>query len=147
MQRSRVYQPLFKALGVSYHTPSDMEREYVDRWMYQYGFSLELILEAARRTFQKTGRPNFKYMDRILDSWAQENVRTMEDVALSDEAYNQNRFGMGAMGGSSAGYAMNGRNTPQRKGSYFASSGNPYYDYATYQRLAKEIEEEDDEEE
>lgn len=134
--RYRVYLPIFKALGVPYHNPSDMEAEYVDRWLYQYGFGLDIIVEAARRTFQKTGKPNFKYMEGILSPWYQQHVRSLDDVASLDDAYQKARLDVKAAAGS--GMSAN------RKGSYFVASNTPYYDYATYERLAKEVDEEDE---
>lgn len=132
--RFKVYLPIFKALGVAYHTPSDVETEAVDRWLYQYNLSMDLILEAARRTFQKTGKPSFKYMEGILYPWYQQNVHTLDDVAALDDAYMKSRNTGTMAGGMSSG----------RKGSYFVASKMPYYDYATYERLARPAPEEED---
>ena len=113
---------------MNYHTPNDVEQEYFDRWIYQYGFSLDIILEAARRTFQKTGKASFKYMEGILNPWYQQGVRNLSDIAALDQAFLGTKV--------SSGMSTN------RKGSYFARSTTPYYDYETYERLAKPAPEE-----
>jgi DnaD/phage-associated family protein len=126
--RFKLYLPVYKALGMNYHTPNDVEQEYFDRWIYQYGFSLDIILEAARRTFQKTGKASFKYMEGILNPWYQQGVRNLSDIASLDQAFLGTKV--------SSGMSTN------RKGSYFARSTTPYYDYETYERLAKPAPEE-----
>lgn len=90
-QRFDIYRPLYKALGTSFHAPSEKESECVERWLYQYELPMELILEAARRTFAQIGKPNFNYMEGILKPWYQQGVKTLEDVAALDEAYQSRR--------------------------------------------------------
>ncbi|MCI8633799.1 MAG: DnaD domain protein [Lachnospiraceae bacterium] len=87
VKRFDLYRPIMKALGISERRPTEQEIEMMDRWLYQYGHSLELITEAAARTMRKTGKPSFKYMESILKSWSENQIRTLEDVNRSDEAF------------------------------------------------------------
>lgn len=132
-----IYTPLYKALGTAYHRPTRFETECVDRWTNDYHMSAELILEAARRTLDSTGKPSFKYMDSILKKWYASQVTDMAGVQRQDEEYERQKAA---------------RNTPSnpsyqtRKGAFFAGNGQNYYDYETYQRLSYEEDQEPEEE-
>ena len=80
------YQVL-KALGINNHDPLPLEVDFVDRWMKEYGFTIDIILEACNRTILRTHKPDFKYTDRILESWHKKGIHTPADIAKQDEKY------------------------------------------------------------
>lgn len=73
------YQVL-KALGINNHDPLPTEVTYVNRWMKEYGFSIDIILEACNRTIMQIHKPKFEYVDGILKAWKNAGVRHLADV-------------------------------------------------------------------
>lgn len=88
---NKTYFGILKALGVTNRNPIPSEIRTMDRWLKEYGFSLELVLEACTRTVKATGKPSFQYADGILSSWNKKQVRTMEDVRALDLQHLQNQ--------------------------------------------------------
>ena len=87
----KTYFQILKALGVSNRNPVPSEIQSMDRWLGEYGFDLELVLEACARTVKATGKPSFQYTDGILSSWKKKGVRTMTDVQALDLEHLQNQ--------------------------------------------------------
>lgn len=85
---SQHYQ-IFKFFGIRSHDPVPAEIQLMDKWLKDYGFSSEIIEEAARRTLEKTGNPSLPYADRILSDWAKEKVHRMDDILKLDEVHRQ----------------------------------------------------------
>jgi len=73
------YQVL-KALGINNHDPLPMEVKYVERWMKEFGFTIDIILEACNRTIMQIHKPKFEYVDGILKAWNNAGVRHLSDV-------------------------------------------------------------------
>lgn len=86
---NRVYHTVAQEFGISGRNLTPPERDYLEKWSGNMGFSEELIGEACRRTILKTGRPSFQYADSILKSWHAAGVATMDAVAKSDAAHKQ----------------------------------------------------------
>lgn len=83
------YQVL-KALGINNHDPLPTEIAYVDRWMKEYGFTIDIILEACNRTMMQIHKPKFEYVDGILKAWKNAGVHHLADVErLSTEHKNR----------------------------------------------------------
>ena len=87
LKRFDVYRPVLKAFGITSRQPSEQEIEIMERWLYHYGLSMDLITEAATRTLSKTGKPAFNYAESILKSWYEQQVRTLDDVSRLDTAF------------------------------------------------------------
>jgi DnaD/phage-associated family protein len=77
---------IVKALGSS-NMPTDAELAYVQRWTKEFGFSMDIILEACRRTVLAVNSNRFKYADVLLTSWHNQNVSQPEDIRRIDAAY------------------------------------------------------------
>jgi DnaD/phage-associated family protein len=73
------YQVL-KALGINNHDPLPLEVDFVNRWMKEYGFTIDIILEACNRTIMQIHKPSFEYTDGILKSWKNAGVHHLTDV-------------------------------------------------------------------
>lgn len=78
---------VMKAFGISDRNPVEPELKYINKWLQEYDFTMDLILEACRRTMERLHKPNFEYADRILQSWKTRNVHTAEDVRRLDEEH------------------------------------------------------------
>ncbi len=77
-----------KAFGLN-RAPGQIERQYIKKWVEVYSFSDELITEACNRTILRTQKPDFKYTDKILETWFKKGAKTMADIAKLDEEFNK----------------------------------------------------------
>ncbi|MDK2941368.1 DnaD domain protein [Acetobacterium carbinolicum] len=73
-KRTSYYQ-IFKYLGIQ-RNPMVSERQMMDTWFKNYGFSMEIIVQALSRT----NKPNMKYIDGILKNWHEQGFKTLEDI-------------------------------------------------------------------
>lgn len=71
---------VLKALGINNHDPLPTETAYVKRWMEEYGFTIDIILEACKRTIMQIHQPKFEYVDGILKSWKRDGVHHLADI-------------------------------------------------------------------
>lgn len=81
---------IMKALGKS-GTPTKMEADFAIKWIKEYGFTTDIILEACNRTVMATDKHRFEYADSILTSWHQKQVHRKADIKALDEAYARSR--------------------------------------------------------
>lgn len=77
-----------KAFGLN-RAPGQIERQYITKWVEVFGFSDEIITEACNRTILRTQRPDFKYTDKILETWFKKDVKSYTDIARLDEQFNK----------------------------------------------------------
>lgn len=75
---------IMKAFGLNGRDPAASEWKYINCWYQEYGFDLDLILEACNRTIQTIHKPNFEYADTILRKWKEQKVTKLADVAALD---------------------------------------------------------------
>lgn len=69
--------------------PTPKEAEYIRRWMTEYGFSDDIILEACERTVLATDSHRFEYAEGILSSWKRQNVQYKADILRMDYLHQQ----------------------------------------------------------
>ena len=81
---------IMKALGKS-SAPTKAEADYAIKWIREYGFTVDIIMEACQRTVLATDKHRFEYADSILKSWYKENVHHKGDILALDSAYIQNK--------------------------------------------------------
>ena len=85
------YYAILKAFGISGRNPAPVEIGYMKKWTEEYGFSLDIIIEACNRTITNTAKPDFKYTDSILTNWFSKNVHHISDVNRLDLAHQQEK--------------------------------------------------------
>jgi len=81
------YFKILSALGSSKSNVTLAEKKCIDKWLMEFAFSIEVILEACRRAVMQTNKPSLNYVDSILVSWHSSKVQTLEDITLIDKAY------------------------------------------------------------
>ena len=54
------------------------------RWFDEFGFSIEIVLEACNRTIRQTHQPSFDYADKILNGWYKNGVTSLADISQLD---------------------------------------------------------------
>ena len=78
---------ILKTFGIKDRYPAPAEQEMITTWTKDYGFSLDIIVEACDRTIKKIHTPSFDYADRILRRWRDKGVKTMSDITALDQAF------------------------------------------------------------
>lgn len=81
---------IMKALGRT-SAPTKAEADYALKWTNEYGFGIDIIMEACERTVLATDKHRFEYADSILTSWYKGNVHHKADIKVMDEAYSRKR--------------------------------------------------------
>lgn len=81
---------IMNALGKS-ATPTSAELDFIKRWYHEWGFSLEIIMEACERTVLATDKHRFEYADKILSSWKKDGVHHKNDIDKLDSSYRQGK--------------------------------------------------------
>lgn len=84
---NKAYFSILKAFGISGRNPVEVEITYMDKWMKEWGFSLELIEEACGRTMSAIHQPSFEYADEILKRWREKNVARPADLESLDKQH------------------------------------------------------------
>lgn len=121
---SQTSYAIMKAFGISGRNLVEFEMDFIEKWTNQYGFSLDIISEACKRTIQATHQPNFKYADEILNSWKKNNVHHLEDIAALDAAFQKTK----SNAAKTSGARTVARTAPSNK-NRFTSYPQRSYDY------------------
>ena len=66
---NKKYYSVLNAYGIKNRGPAAAEKEYIDRWLDEYGFHIAIITEACNRTITQTHEASFPYTDKILKDW------------------------------------------------------------------------------
>ena len=85
------YYAVMKAFGISNRNPGPAEAAFIKKWLEEYLFDLNIILEACNRTIAAISQPSFPYADSILSRWKKASVHTLEDVKALDSQYTTTR--------------------------------------------------------
>ena len=85
------YFKILKAFGIASRNPVEVEITYMDKWMREYRFSLELITEACSRTMAAIHKPGFAYADKILSGWKKNHVSALSDLEALDRSHQDSR--------------------------------------------------------
>lgn len=85
------YFSILNAFGIQGRNPAPAEMAFIKKWVEEYGFSIDVILEACNRTINNTHKPDFKYTDSILCNWIANDVHNLEDITRLDLAFQKNR--------------------------------------------------------
>ena len=80
---------ILNAFGIKGRSAAPAEITYIKKWSDEYGFSLDIILEACNRTITNTHKADFKYADTILNNWLVKDVHHLTDISRLDLAHRQ----------------------------------------------------------
>lgn len=58
---------------------SQYEYAYIEKWNIDYGYNLDIIEIALKKTTSKAN-PNFDYLDKLLTDWHDRNFKTAEEI-------------------------------------------------------------------
>ena len=78
---------VMNAFGIKGRSPAASELTYIKKWTEEYGFSLEIIVEACNKTISTIHQPSFDYADTILRDWLSKKVQRLEDIKAIDAGF------------------------------------------------------------
>ncbi len=81
---------IMNALGKT-NAPTQSEIAYIRRWTESWGFEMDVILEACRRTVLATDRHRFSYADSILSAWYNAGVHHLSDIPALDASHQKEK--------------------------------------------------------
>ena len=96
VRNSRLYR-LMNLLQIRGRTLTAAEERYAQSWM-DMDLSEELIAMAYERTCLNTGGLNWAYMNKILQRWHEQGLRTAEDVRTGDRKTSVPKGASGELG-------------------------------------------------
>lgn len=89
-QYNECHSAICKALGLK-RALGSIEVQYIDRWQNEWQMDLAVILNACSRTILAIQKPDFKYLNGILENWHTKDVHTLQDVQICDDSYNRKK--------------------------------------------------------
>lgn len=121
------YYAVMKAFGISNRNPGPAEAAFIKKWLEDYRFDLNVVLEACARTLSAISQPSFPYTDSILGRWHKANVRTLQDVKMLDNQFHSaKKATAAALGAQQA--AASRTNTPSNRFHNFEQRDYNYQD-------------------
>lgn len=81
------YYRIFRALGIQDRNPTPNQIKFMDRWVVDYNFAIEVIELACEKTIASINKPELPYVDTILTRWHNKGVKSIEAVAELDRLY------------------------------------------------------------
>jgi DnaD/phage-associated family protein len=84
------YTAINKAFGLN-RAPGQIEKQFIEKWLNKFGFSIDIIIEACNRTILLTQKPDFKYADKILENWNKKGVKELSQISKLDEEHSKDK--------------------------------------------------------
>lgn len=75
---AKIGKTIAKKLGINRQL-SQYEMSYIEKWVVDFGYDLNIIEIALKKTTSKTN-PSFDYIDKLISCWNERNLRTPEAV-------------------------------------------------------------------
>lgn len=80
------YKQIMRALGQNnFLTPA--QEKYIKKWTSEYHFSVEMIVLACEKTILKIGKPDFTYINSIIEDWHKKNIKTSEEAEIDHKNF------------------------------------------------------------
>ncbi|MDD7388167.1 MAG: DnaD domain protein [Lachnospiraceae bacterium] len=115
VEQARIYTPLhnknlyavMKALGLGGRQPAPSEKKIIDSWFQEYGFSLDMVVEACNRTMISIHEPNLNYVESILSRWKKAGISRLDQIQGLDEKFQKEKEESGKQAGGRGGTGRN----------------------------------------
>lgn len=120
INRYAIYWPIMRAYNQNGTSPDEALKNYVDHWKNDWHLSEDLMVEAARRTYEQLHKASYPYTNSILENWVSHDITSLQEVSRLDEEHAASR----QIASASSGRTMNN----------FSSKGEDY----DYDQLANE---------
>lgn len=87
-RNSELVYAIMRAFGICDRSLTDIELNSIQEWV-NMGFADEIIVAACQKTISSVHKVSFGYTNKILSSWKAQNVRTLQDIQLSDAQFQE----------------------------------------------------------
>lgn len=77
------YEKVMKHLGLDKRPITQGEMKVIDKWFDEYEFSMEMVLKGCESS-SKVSNPSVNYIDGVLTSWFEKQIKTFEDIEKKD---------------------------------------------------------------
>ena len=74
----KIKKSISKKLGLS-RKLSQYEEAYIEKWTIDFGYNLDIIEIALKKTTSKTN-PSFDYLDKLICDWNNRGFKTSNDI-------------------------------------------------------------------
>ena len=78
---------LRQLLGIGERQLTSAEKKAFSKWLYDFGYDLEIITYAFEVTVDAKGKYSMKYMDAVLTNWYNEKLRTLDEIKAANERF------------------------------------------------------------
>lgn len=75
---NKIKKQISKKLGIT-RTLSQYEEAYIEKWLVDFGYELNVIEIALKRTTSKSN-PSFDYIDKLICDWKDRGLKTVDEV-------------------------------------------------------------------
>lgn len=79
------------ATGLDNPRPTAKQSEFLEIWVNDYGYGIDMITYAYEKAVEKKGSINFGYMNGILRSWHDSGLKTVADVETAGKLYSDGK--------------------------------------------------------
>lgn len=77
---TKIKKSIAKKLG-RYTPLTQFEEAYIDKWILDYNFSLDIINIALKKTTSKSNF-SFDYLDKLISDWHERGLKTPEEIEI-----------------------------------------------------------------
>lgn len=78
------YRTILHHMGISAGYPAPSQRKYMNKWVDEWEFSLDIIIRACEISTDHIEKPKFTYVDKILALWYKKQVKNLKDAESVD---------------------------------------------------------------
>ncbi|MBR6515153.1 MAG: DnaD domain protein [Clostridia bacterium] len=82
---------LRKLFGWGDRALTPTEKKHISTWSDEYHYSYDIIEEAYYITIEKAQKLSIQYLSKILFNWNSNDLRTLEDIKASMDAYERSK--------------------------------------------------------
>lgn len=79
-ERTLAWRKISQYLGIAFRSPTKKEDEFAYKWIVEFKFSSEMIIESYERCVNNIGKLQMPYMDKILSKWHSKGLTTVKEV-------------------------------------------------------------------
>lgn len=79
------YREILTYAGIKESDISKPQEELLEKWLYTYSLTVDIIKEACRICVMRINECNFSYIDAILNDWYKCGVKKLEDIQKADK--------------------------------------------------------------
>lgn len=81
--RNSLWKKLSSEFGIPNPHPTAAQGRYIERWTSSLGFKIDTIERAFEECLDRTSKINFSYIDKVLENWHNEGVKTVKDIKIN----------------------------------------------------------------